>query len=173
MYLSSLSMACFSIPTASRECLSGFLSQTILAFSDLTFALQESHGSSLCFPNITVSNWLAHLGLLNTSSTQTSVLQHSLPYLLFIYFCVFLRWHLCIPTLINCQGTRFHTVFCHFMCATPFSACYSSAAEAYLMATQILEVLCVWLTLCWTLKWAIGRHAIQTTQASPNFSSPY
>ena len=132
--------------------------------------IQELHGSSLWFLNIALHNCLAHLSLLNTSHTQTSVLQHGFPYLFFIYFGVFLKMTLVHTYMINCQGTRFPTVFCHFMCPTPFSTCYASAAETYLMAAHILEVHHVWLTLCWTLKWEMGRHAIQTTQAISQLS---
>ena len=90
----------------------------------------------------------AHLSLLNTLHTQTSVSQHGFPYLFFIYFCVFFKMTFVHTYMINCHGTRFPTVFCHFTCPTPFSACYASTAETYFMAAHILEVHHVWLTLC-------------------------
>ena len=95
-------------------------------------SIWESHGSSLCLLNVTISNCLTHLSLLNTLSTQTSISQLGFPDLLFVYFCVFLD-DICahlhdklLGSLIPNSIPSFymhHTIFC-LLCFCTWSISY-------------------------------------------------
>ena len=76
--------------------------------------------------------------------------------------------------MINCQGTRFHTVFCHFTCVTPFSPCYATAAEAYLMAATYSGSSMVfdWPSADWMLKWQLVDMQYRLPRHLPTFLVP-
>ena len=113
-------MACFSIPTASRECFSQFLSWVILAFLDLTFAYESCMALLYALQILPLATawptsacWIpwAPKSLFSSTAALTC----------FLYiFCVFFKMTFVHTYMINCQGTRFLTVFCHFTCTTPF-----------------------------------------------------
>ena len=170
-YFSSLSIVCFSIPTASRECLPGFLSQVILAFLDLTLAYRELHSSSLCLPE-------CHCQQLPDPLQPVECLKHPnlcfRALLLWPAFCIFLCLfsddicaHLCdilegSQTPYNIQSFYVHhTIFCWL---------YFHSWSIPYVHVHILKVCHVWFSLCWTPKWAISRHAIQTSRGISQLS---
>ena len=125
-------------------------------------SIRESHGSSPCLPNVTISNYLTNFSLLNALSTHV----------LCIFLCLFERTFVCTYA-IYCEALRLPAILSHFMHSTPFSSGNISAAEANLVSARILKACSVQFSFCWKLKWAIIGHAIQTSEASPNFPHPY
>ena len=141
-YLSSLSITCFSIPTASRVFIWVPFPGDVSLLRPYV-SIRKLYGSSLCLPNVTIGNCLTHFSLLNASSTQTSVSEHCISDLLIVYFCVFFERTFVHTYMIYCEGLRLPAIFSHFACTAPFSAGYISTAEANLMSTHILKVCCV------------------------------
>ena len=181
-YLSSLSVACFSIPTASRECLSGFLclgNFSLLGPYSSIWAYESCMALLCASPSVTI-------GQLPDPLHPVEYLKHpnlcfvalaSLTYLLYI-FVSFLRWHLCahihdkllvsqIPDSIL-SFYMHHAIFC-LLCFHNWSIPYGcSHSECFIMFD--------WPSAeC--LNRTISRHAIQTypgiSQLSLSLLAPF
>ena len=93
-YLSSLSVACFRIPTASHKgfCQGSFHRYDSLLRPDVT--VERLHSSSQCLLHVTGSNCLSHISLFNAMSTYTTVPEHCIPDLMAVFICVWFSGHL-------------------------------------------------------------------------------